>query len=140
MDALIPLDANSLSDEEKKKAIALLMFLTEKQDVSIKAWQCADRHKQQEYMEKDESMSPTVSVKAIFLTTAIEAKKRRKVAVVDLLGAFLHAVNDDDVIMFMQGRLAELMAMVVPHTGNSFLLKNDRKYYMLSAQGIVWDA
>ena len=30
-------------------------------------------------------------------------------AIVDLLGAFLHAENDRDVIMFMRRRLAELM-------------------------------
>ena len=88
MDALIPLDASSLSDEERKMVIALLMFLTQKWDGLIQAWQCANGHKQYEYMEKDESALPTVLIKAIFLTITIEATDRREVAVVDLLGAF----------------------------------------------------
>ena len=45
MEALIPLNVQSLTDEQKNKAMALLMFLTEKQDGAIKAWQCADGQK-----------------------------------------------------------------------------------------------
>ena len=40
---------------------------------------------------------------------------------VDLPGAFLHADNEDDIVMFMRGRLAELMAMVAPQTYQKFI-------------------
>ena len=36
--------------------------------------------------------------------------------VVDLPGAFLHAVNDEGLIMYMQGRLSELITMVALQT------------------------
>ena len=40
---------------------------------------------------------------------------------VDLPGAFLHADNEHDVVMFMKGRLAELMVMVAPQTYQKFI-------------------
>ena len=38
-----------------------------------------------------------------------------------LPGAFLHADNDQDVIMFMQGRLAELMSLIAQQTYQKFI-------------------
>ena len=40
---------------------------------------------------------------------------------IDLPGAFLHADNDQDVIMFMQGRLTELMSLIAPQTYRKFI-------------------
>ena len=54
-------------------------------------------------MMKEESASPTMTIKAIFITSVIDVKENRKVSVVDLPGAFLHAENNQDVIMFMRG-------------------------------------
>ena len=49
-----------------------------------KARQCADGRKQQEYMLTEESISPTVTTEAIFITSIIDANKKQEVAVVDL--------------------------------------------------------
>ena len=55
MDALIPLKADDLSEEEKKKAMTLLVFfLTEKIYGSIKARQCADGRKQRKHQRKSQ--------------------------------------------------------------------------------------
>ena len=91
MDALKPIDANSLSEEEKKRAIASSFFLTEKRD---KARQYADGHMQRSYIEKENASSPTVTTEVVFTTCLIETKEGREVAVVDLPGAFLHADNE----------------------------------------------
>ena len=48
--------------------------------------------------------------------SVIDAKENREIAVVDLPGAFLHVENDRDVMMFMKGRLAELMSLIAPQT------------------------
>ena len=115
MNSLQPLNAKKLTEEEKRKAIASLIFLNEKRGGTIKARQCIDGRKQQEYMMKEESASPT---EMIFITSIINAKENRQVAVGDLPGAFLHAENED-VIMFMRGRLAVLMTVVLnKHTKN----------------------
>ena len=65
-------------------------------------------------MSKEDSTSPTVMTESIFIMSVTDAKENREVAIVDLPGAFLHAENDQDVIMFMRGRLAELMTIIAP--------------------------
>ena len=65
-------------------------------------------------MSKNEVAAPTVMFESIFITAALEAKEGRDVAIVDLPGAFLHANNDNDVIMTMTGKIAELMVMKAP--------------------------
>ena len=91
-----------------------LMFLTEKRDGTNKAYAYADRRKQREYMSKEAVAAPTMMLESIFVTAAIEAKEGRDVAVMDLPGAFFDADNDDEVIMTIKGKLAELMVMMAP--------------------------
>ena len=43
-------------------------------------------------------------------------EKRGKLPWFSCLGPFLHAENDQDVIMFMRKTLAKLMAMIAPQT------------------------
>ena len=102
--------------------------MTEKRDGLIKARECADGMKQRAYILKEESTSPTASNESIFIMCAIEAKERRSVAVVDLPGAFLPAENDEDVVMYMRGRLVELMTMVAPQTYRKYIaIENGQK-------------
>ena len=51
-----------------------------------------------------------------FITSIIDVKEERQVAVIDQPGAFLHIDNNKHVIMFMRVRLAGLMMMVAPQT------------------------
>jgi hypothetical protein len=74
----------SLTYQEKKRALPYLMFLKEKRDGKIKGRGCADGRTQRAYISKDESTSPTVSTEAVFLTSIVDAKERRDVATVDL--------------------------------------------------------
>ena len=46
---------------------------------------------------------------------------KREVAIVDLPGAFLNAENDQNVIMFMRGRLTELMSLVASQTYQKYV-------------------
>ena len=59
-------------------------------------------------------VSPTVLLESVFVTSTIDAREGREVMVVDIPGAFLHADNDDYMIMIMNGTLAELMAKMDP--------------------------
>ena len=88
------------------------MFLTEKRDGNIKGRACADGRKQQESIRKEDAASPTVALESIFLTSAIEAHEGREVATIDIPGAYLHTDTDEEVIMLLRGKLAELMAEV----------------------------
>ncbi len=51
-----------------------------------------------------------VGLKSVFATAAIDAKEKREVVTINILGAFLHATNKDYVVMWMNGTLAKLMA------------------------------
>jgi hypothetical protein len=56
------LEANSLSDEEKKGALASLIFLKEKRNGTVKARSCANGSVQREHVAKEEAASPTVAL------------------------------------------------------------------------------
>ena len=127
METFEPVDPKILTYEEKRKAIASLMFLTEKRDGSIKAWACADGQKQWDYTNKRDTTLPTIMIKSICITATIDAKEGHSVVIFDLPGAFLHSKNDEIVIMFMTGKLAELMVHIAPQIY--------RQYTTTSSQG-----
>ena len=62
MNVFRPIEVESLTYDEKKKALSLLMFLKEKRDSLVKARLCADGHKQKDgTWSKQETTSPTVA-------------------------------------------------------------------------------
>jgi len=101
-----PKHVNDLSEEDRKKALSSLIFLKEKKSGAIKARSCANGSVQREHVAKEEAAAPTVGLDSVFITSAIDAKERRKVVMIDIPGAFLHADNKDYVIMKMVGMLA----------------------------------
>ena len=66
-------DEKDLSDEEKNKALNLLMFLTEKRDSTMKACACADGRKQRNWTEEGTTATPKVSIDAMYMKATIEA-------------------------------------------------------------------
>ena len=50
----------------------------------------------------------------VFLTLTIDAKENREVVTINIPGAFLHADNEDYVIIKMVGTLVELMVKTNP--------------------------
>ena len=127
MDVFRPVARESLTKEERTKALSSLMFLKEKRDMSVKARMCADGRKQRGDWTKQETTSPTVSTEAVFITAVIDAHEERDVACFDIPGAFLHADSDEDITMILKGRLAELMVKVAPNLY--------RKYISVDAKG-----
>ena len=139
MQAYTPIDASTLSEAEKKDAINQLMFITEKRCGKIKARSCADGRKQREYIKKEDASSPTVSLEAIMLTMAIEAAEGREVATIDIPGAFLHTDIDEDVVMQLKGKLAELMVQVDPKLYRKYIVtENGHKVLYVKAQKAVY--
>ena len=76
MDIYKPVYKSNRTFEDKKKALASLMFITEKRNGDIKARKVADGSKQRTYDSYDKSngSSPTVATDSIFLTGVIDAK------------------------------------------------------------------
>ncbi len=99
-----------------------LIFLKEKKDGNIKARLCANGNPQREHIAKEEAAAPSVMLESVFITSTIDAKESRKVVAIDIPGAFLHANNDDYVIMKMVGTLAGLMVKTNPRLYRQYVV------------------
>ena len=106
--------------EEKKAALAYLMFLKEKRTGVVKGRGCADGRKQRLYTNKEDASSPTVAIESVFITSVIDAKENRDIATVDIPGAFMQADMDDVVYMKLEGTMAQLLMQIAPDVYNKF--------------------
>jgi hypothetical protein len=121
MDVFRPIMKDDLTRDERKKALASLMFLKEKRDQSVKARMCADGRGQRGDWSKQDTTSPTVSTELVFITAVIDAHEGRDVACFDIPGAFLHADSDENITMILKGQLAELMVQVAPNLYRKYI-------------------
>jgi len=109
------------SSDERGKALRYLMLLKEKHYGSMKARGCTDGRLQHEYTNKADTSSPAVSLEAMLLTCAMDAKKGQCVSVTDIPWAFLHVDMEQDVHMLLEGTIAELMAKLEPSLYRRFV-------------------
>jgi hypothetical protein len=114
----VPVDADSLTAKQKSKAIRSLVNLKEKRTKEIKTRLLVDGRCQRGQFTKQETTSPPVARESVIISAVIDAHERRHVGTYDIPGAFLNTGCDEDndeVIMILKGRLAEMMAQVSPH-------------------------
>jgi hypothetical protein len=115
--------AHELTAEEKKQALASLIFLTEKRCGRIKTRACVNGSTQWDYIPKENTTSPTVMTDSVMITSAIDAHEGRVVVTLDIPRAFLHADLDEEVVMLLRGQLADLMVQVDPELYGPYLRK-----------------
>jgi len=132
--AITPIQRSDMTTEERKKALRYLMFLKEKRDRTIKARGCADGQPQVQYTRKEEVSSPTVSLEAMMLLCAIDAKEGRYVIVTDIPGAFLHADMEDEVHMILEGTIAKLIVKLDPSMYRKYIWHSQKGRPMLYVQ------
>ena len=97
--------------------MATIFFLTQKRDGRIKGRACADGSKQRTFMTKEEAASPTVSMETMSLTSVIDAKEGREVAVIDIPNAFIQTRIEDEkdmVIIRVRGVLVDMLIDIAP--------------------------
>jgi hypothetical protein len=123
MDVIEPIKPSDLSPTERERVLEYLMFLKEKRDGSIKGRGCADGRKQRGWTSKYDSSSPTAFLESLFLTASIDAKEGRKVATVDVPGAFLQTEQDDNetIHVRLQGEMARLLGKIDPDKYEPFI-------------------
>ena len=116
MDTYEPAHKYDLTFEDRKKALALHMFITENRNRDIKARKVADVSKQRTYAgyDKSDGSSSTVATDRIFLTGVIDAKEQQAIAILDIANSFLHVENDENILMLLRSRLAEIIVQVDP--------------------------
>ena len=94
----------------------------------MRARGCADGSKQRNEpgYKKENATLPTVHKDSTFITCAIDAKENRDVMVVDLPGAFPHALRragatKKQLLMVLRGPLTETMALLNPTLYRPFI-------------------
>ena len=93
MNTYYPMDASKLSYQERKYALASMLFITEKINGDVKARKVAISSKQCMYDGYDKSSvsSPNVNTYSVFLTGVVDAHELRAVEILDIQNVFLHA-------------------------------------------------
>ena len=74
------------------------------------------------YIPNEDAISLIVLILAVFITGAIESHERQDIAVVNIPGTLLHAKNDDEVIMKMQGWMSNIYHKLIPTDGKCKLI------------------
>ncbi len=134
-----PQHAQDLSDNDRKKALSLLIFLRQKKNGAVKVRSCANGNPQREHIAKEEAAASTVALDLVFLTLTIDVKENREVVTINIPGAFLHADNKDYVIMKMVGTLAELMVKTNPKMYRQYVvLEKERSVLYLRLQKALY--
>ena len=106
------------------------MFLKRKRSGKSKGRDCADGCPQPEYVTKEESSSPTVSLYALMDSCLMDIMDNRKVITVDISGAFLQGDWPQDehpgYIMF-EGIMVEVICEIDPSYYNKIIWSKDCK-------------
>ena len=108
-DVIRAIHKSQLTKEQIRQALGYLMFLKRKRNGKIKGRGCADGRKQRGHIAKEDTVSPTVSTEAVFITAIVDAMEKREVAVVDIPGAFMQVIMDKDVYMRITGLMVDLL-------------------------------
>ena len=114
----------------RKRALGYLMFLKRKRSGKMKGRGCADGRPQRDYITKEESSSPTVSLYALMGSCVMDALDDRKVITVDIPGAFLQGEWPQDkhpgYIMF-EGIMVEMICEIDPSYYKNVIWSKDCK-------------
>ena len=123
----------SLSYGDRRKALVLLMFITEKGNVDIKARKVVDGSNQRTYdgYDKLDGLSPIVATNSVFLTGVVDAHKLRAIVIIDIANAFLYTYNDERVLMLLRGKLAEMVVQVDPSLYSRYVTYSTKGLAML---------
>eukprot|EP00957_Ditylum_brightwellii_P078671 5981757-Ditylum_brightwellii.AAC.1 len=81
----------------------------------------ADGRSQRSTIPKEDAVSPMVSSEAVMITSVIDAKEGRDVAITDIPDAYLTADMDDFVVMVLEGTLAELLVKTASNVYQKYL-------------------
>ena len=94
-----PVDPKEFTNKQRMDAFNSIMFLIDKRNGDGKARSCSDGIKQrnQENYRKEDYTSSTCSNEGVMITSAIKSHAKRNVVIIDIPGAFLHALTDEEI-------------------------------------------
>ena len=134
-DVFEPMDYNSLSERQKSKILRSLMFVKRKRNGTLKSRFLADGSQQVRSLSQIDASSPTVSTEAVFIQSAIDAMEKRHHATVDVEGAYLHSLMDEEVLIRVEPIITDILVKIDPRydkfrtSNRSIILKCKRALY-----------
>jgi hypothetical protein len=120
---------SELTAEQQAKILQSHMFIGQKRTGETKVRMVAGGNTQRGHVTKEESSFPTVSTKAVLLTSIVVAREGRDVAVVDIPNAFIQTKVDDAkdcVIICITGVIVDWLVKVAPKVYASYVATNSK--------------
>jgi hypothetical protein len=126
-----PVHARSLTKSQKAAALRAINLIKEKRSGELKGRSCADGRPQRSLYTKEETASPTIATDALMITLMVDAAERRDVATADVVGAYLHALMPDYVLMKLVGDAVDIMCNVNPRYTQFVTIEHGKKVLYL---------
>ena len=84
-----PIHIADMTKEEKRKAQAALLFLTENRTGNVKGRLVYNGKPTRDWMSHEDTSSPTATQEGIFLTAVVDAKEERDIMTANIPNAFI---------------------------------------------------
>ena len=129
-----PINPDTLTNDDKKKALEAVNLIAEKRNGDLKGRTCANGRKQRRFIKPGDIISsPTVSLESILLTLVIDAYEGRYVSIADVPGAYLHAEMPPEkrVLLRLVGKFVDIMCQVNPEYLKYVRYENGKKVLYL---------
>ena len=123
-----PISIKSMSSKERKRAMKALMFLAEKRTGEVKGRMVYNGKPTREWLDKQDSASPTAALESIFLLCLVDAKEGRDVMSTDIPNAFVQTemptVKDGEerIIMKITGVLVDMLVQLAPEVYGPYVV------------------
>ena len=128
-----PVDVSTLTEEEKRKAQAMLMLLSEKSNGKIKGRGVYNGTPTREWFTKEDAASPTVSMESIFLCATVDAHEEHDVMTNDIPNAFIQAQlprwkdGEECILLKITGVLIDFLLELAPEVYGPSVVFEDGK-------------
>jgi hypothetical protein len=114
-----------LTQEQKDRALPILMFMVLKRNGDLKTRGVANGSVQRLYTNKEDVSSPTPDYLAFKYLCAVSAMEERNVATIDLPGFFLQTEQDELIMLRLTGSVAMLLVELDEKKWRKHLRKED---------------
>jgi hypothetical protein len=135
MGAVRMLEPNEVNKDVWCEDLSYLMFLKRKRDGTVKARGYADGRPQCEYISKNDSSSPTVSIYALMASCLMDVIDERKVVTCDIPGAFLQAdwPADQDCYLKFENVMVDMICQIDSKYDKNVIRRGNKKFYLCQA-------
>jgi hypothetical protein len=112
-----PVHYKEIDEDQREQILESHVFVKKKRSGQLKARKVAGGNKQRDFISKEDSSSPTVATESVLLTSVVDAKENRDVAIVDIPNAFIQTVVEDDedkAVIRIRGHMVDVLVKVAP--------------------------